>query len=92
MAQSAVDQIGPLALSCSMTPDEFKDAITVLARDGRKGQAQTDAARVLGCDARTVRRYIAGERAISAPVARLIKTLVFLRENHPRILEKVLDI
>lgn len=39
----------------------------------RLGLTQIGAARLLGVDARTVRRWIAGERSIPGPVDRLLR-------------------
>ncbi len=51
------------------------------AQLGRLGLTQTAAARLLGVDPRTMRRWIAGERDISPPAAFLLALL----EAEPRI-------
>jgi transcriptional regulator with XRE-family HTH domain len=49
-----------------MTPDQFRAALC------RLGQTQAGAARLLGVDGRTVRRYASGEREIPKPAQRLL--------------------
>lgn len=49
-----------------MTRDDFRAALD------RLGLTQTGAARVLGVDERTTRRWAAGERAVPPPVERLL--------------------
>ena len=49
-----------------MTPAEFRAALD------RLGQTQAGAARLLGVDARTVRRWACDERAVPEPVRRVL--------------------
>lgn len=51
-----------------MTPAAFRTALD------RLGLTQSEAARRLGVDPRTVRRWIAGDRKIPGPVAVLLRT------------------
>jgi DNA-binding transcriptional regulator YiaG len=53
-----------------MTPDDYRDAIE------RLGLSQVAAARLLGVDARTSRRWAIGERDVPAPAARFLQYLV----------------
>ena len=53
-----------------MTKDEFRDACSHL------GMSQLGAARLLGVDGRTVRRWALGEREIPPPVARFLGYLI----------------
>lgn len=53
-----------------MTPAQYKKTIESL------GLTQVGAARFLGVDDRTSRRWIAGEREVPEPVARFLKFLV----------------
>jgi DNA-binding transcriptional regulator YiaG len=53
-----------------MTTTEFRDTLTAL------GLSQVGAARLLGVDGRTVRRWIKGDREIPAPAARFLIYLV----------------
>lgn len=53
-----------------MTPDELKATINKL------GLSQVQFARVIRMDDRSVRRLIAGDRAISGPVQRLVEALL----------------
>lgn len=52
-----------------MTPEEFK------AIRERLGWTQRATGEALGLDARSIRRYESGERAISKPAAILFKTI-----------------
>jgi len=53
-----------------MTGTEFRTAIAVL------GLSQLGAARLLGVDGRTVRRWISGERDVPEPAARFLTFLI----------------
>jgi transcriptional regulator with XRE-family HTH domain len=53
-----------------MTGDEYRNAIAAL------GLQQTEAARLLGVDERTSRRWASGEREIPPPVARFLQLLL----------------
>jgi DNA-binding transcriptional regulator YiaG len=55
---------------------------------GRLELSQTGAARLLGVDARTMRRWVAGEREISPPAARLL----YLLEHAPGTLTIALEL
>jgi hypothetical protein len=49
-----------------MTPTDFRAALA------RLGQTQAGAARLLGVEARSVRRYASGHRPVPEPVVRLL--------------------
>jgi DNA-binding transcriptional regulator YiaG len=53
-----------------MTSDEYRETIE------RLGLSQIAAARLLGVDARTSRRWASGERDIPPPAARFLRYLV----------------
>ena len=53
-----------------MTPDEYRAAI------GRLELSQVAAARLLGVDERTSRRWANGERDIPAPAVRFLQYLI----------------
>jgi len=53
-----------------MTPDQYREAIE------RLGLSQVAAARRLGVDARTSRRWANGERDIPAPAERFLRYLI----------------
>ena len=53
-----------------MTPDEYRDALASL------GLSQSGAARLLGVDARTSRRWVSGERDIPEIAARFLRFLI----------------
>lgn len=53
-----------------MTKDEYRTAIETL------GLSQAAAARLLGVDERTSRRWACGERDIPAPAVRFLKFLI----------------
>ena len=53
-----------------MTPAEFKSALAAL------GLSQMRAARILGIDGRSIRRYVKGERGISESTAILLRLAV----------------
>jgi DNA-binding transcriptional regulator YiaG len=52
-----------------MTPAQLRDTLAAL------GLGQSQAARLLGVDARTMRRWIAGDRDIPEPAIRLLGLL-----------------
>jgi DNA-binding transcriptional regulator YiaG len=52
-----------------MSPDDLKDMLA------RLGFSQSGAARILGVDSRTVRRWIAGDRDIPAPAVVFFRLL-----------------
>ncbi len=65
-----VDWLGPAVYSLvimSMTARQFRSSIDKL------GLTQLAAARMLGCNARTARRYVLGERSIPPAVEKLLK-------------------
>jgi DNA-binding transcriptional regulator YiaG len=64
-----------------MTPAEFRAIIA------RLGLSQTGAAKVLGVDARTARRWALGERDVPEPVRRLLAAC----ERHPDLVEAFAD-
>jgi len=53
-----------------MTPDEYREAIDAL------GMSQLAAAKLLGVDARTSRRWASGERDIPPPASRFLQYLI----------------
>jgi DNA-binding transcriptional regulator YiaG len=53
-----------------MTPDEYRAAIAKL------GLSQVAAAKLLGVDARTSRRWANGERDMPAPAVRFLQYLI----------------
>ena len=57
----------------SVTPEQFREAIAGL------GLNQTEAAKALEVDARTVRRWAAGEREIPGPVRVALRCMAQLR-------------
>jgi DNA-binding transcriptional regulator YiaG len=58
-----------------MSPDEYRAAIE------RLGLSQVAAARLLGVDARTSRRWASGERDIPPPAARFLRYLIAARKT-----------
>jgi DNA-binding transcriptional regulator YiaG len=61
-----------------MSADEFRDAIAAL------GLSQVEAATALEVDARTVRRWALGERAIPGPVRVALRCMAALRSRGNR--------
>jgi DNA-binding transcriptional regulator YiaG len=53
-----------------MTPDQYRNAIETL------GLSQIAAAKLLGVDARTSRRWACGERDVPAPAERFLRYLI----------------
>jgi hypothetical protein len=53
-----------------VTPNQYKSAID------RLGLSQVGAARFLGVDDRTSRRWISGERDVPEPVSRFLRYLI----------------
>ena len=53
-----------------MTDDEFRAAIQSL------DLPDTDAGRVLGCDPRTIRRWMSGERSVPEAIAKLVRLML----------------
>lgn len=53
-----------------MTPNQYRAAIETL------GLSQVAAARLLGVDARTSRRWACGERDVPAPAERFLRYLI----------------
>jgi transcriptional regulator with XRE-family HTH domain len=49
---------------------QFRDALAAL------GLSQVDAAKLLGVDPRTVRRWVSGDRDVPPPVARFLQYLM----------------
>lgn len=67
-----------------MTPDDYREAIEKL------GLSQIAAARLLGVDERTSRRWANGERDVPAPAARFLRYLIATRktgESAARVLD-----
>jgi DNA-binding transcriptional regulator YiaG len=67
-----------------MTADEYRAAIAQLDLQ------QTAAARLLGVDARTSRRWACGERDIPGPAARFLRYLIATRRTGAQAM-RVLD-
>lgn len=68
-----------------MTPDEYRDAIA------RLDLSQVAAARLLGVDERTSRRWATGEREVPPPAVRFLRYLIATRktgEQAMRVLER----
>lgn len=53
-----------------MTPDDYREALAEL------GLSQLAAARLLGVDGRTSRRWVSGERPIPPPVQNFLRYLM----------------
>ncbi len=53
-----------------MTDDEFRAAINALDLPDK------DAGRVLGCDPRTIRRWMSGERSVPEAIAKLVRLML----------------
>lgn len=66
-----------------MTPRQFR-AVLVELHGGEHG-AQTAAARLLGCSARSIRDYVGGTSPIPASVARLACLMRWLAAEHPTL-------
>lgn len=58
-----------------MTADEYSDTIA------RLGLSQNAAARLLGVDERTSRRWVSGERDVPEPAARFLQYLIATRKT-----------
>jgi DNA-binding transcriptional regulator YiaG len=58
-----------------VSPDEYASAIEQL------GLSQIAAAKLLGVDGRTSRRWISGERDVSEPAARFLRYLIATRKT-----------
>lgn len=58
-----------------MTADEYREAIAALEL------SQVGAAKLLGVDARTSRRWALGEREIPPPAARFLQYLIATRKT-----------
>lgn len=67
-----------------MTPDEYRSAIEKL------GLSQVEAARLLGVDERTSRRWACGERDVSPPAVRFLRYLIAIGKSGEKAL-RVLD-
>jgi DNA-binding transcriptional regulator YiaG len=58
-----------------MTPDDYRDAIEKL------GLSQVAAAKLLGVDERTSRRWANGERDVPAPAVRFLQYLIATKKT-----------
>jgi DNA-binding transcriptional regulator YiaG len=58
-----------------MTADEYRTAIEAL------GLSQIEAARLLGVDARTSRRWASGEREVPPPAVRFLRYLIATKKT-----------
>lgn len=67
-----------------MNADQYRNAIEKL------GLSQVAAARLLGVDARTSRRWANGERDIPAPAVRFLQYLIATRKSGEKAMQ-VLD-
>lgn len=66
-----------------MTSDEYRTAIALL------GLTQTSAARLLGVDARTSRRWAAGDRNVPPPAERFLRYLIAMEETGEHALKQL---
>jgi DNA-binding transcriptional regulator YiaG len=67
-----------------VTPGDYRNAIEKL------GLSQVAAAKLLGVDARTSRRWAIGERDVPAPAARFLQYLIVTRKSGDQVM-RVLD-
>lgn len=67
-----------------MTPDQYRTAIETL------GLSQVAAAKLLGVDARTSRRWACGERDVPAPAERFLRYLIATGKTGEKVM-RVLD-
>lgn len=67
-----------------MSPDEYRDALA------RLDLTQVAAARLLGVDERTSRRWATGERDVPPPAVRFLRYLIATRKTGAQAM-KVLD-
>jgi DNA-binding transcriptional regulator YiaG len=58
-----------------MTADEYREAIGML------GLSQVAAARLLGVDERTSRRWVSGEREVAPPAVRFLRYLIATKKT-----------
>jgi DNA-binding transcriptional regulator YiaG len=66
-----------------LTHTEYRDAIALL------GLTQTSAARLLGVDARTSRRWANGERDVAAPAERFLRYLIATGKTGEQALKRL---
>lgn len=66
-----------------MTPDEYRAAIAAL------GLTQLAAARLLGVNPRTSRKWACGEAPIAEPAVRMLRLMIALRISPERALKLV---
>jgi DNA-binding transcriptional regulator YiaG len=75
LARSAQRRIRSPTRSAKMTPEEYRKAIEGL------GLSQIAAARLLGVDARTSRRWASGDRDIPPPAVRFLRYLIATKKT-----------
>lgn len=66
-----------------MTPDEYREAIDKL------GLTQSSAARMLGVDERTSRRWANGERDVPPPVQRFLRFLIAIGKSGEYVIKRL---
>lgn len=66
-----------------MTPDEYRESIDKL------GLTQSGAARMLGVDERTSRRWANGERDIPPPVQRFLRFLIAIGKSGEYVMKRL---
>jgi len=64
-----------------MTPSEYRDLLATL------GLTQAGAARLLGVDERTSRRWATGERDVPMPAARFLRFLLKAKISPDRVMK-----
>ena len=68
-----------------MTPHEYREAIE------RLGLSQIAAARLLGVDARTSRRWASGERDVPPPAVRFLRYLIATKKSGEQAMQVLGD-
>ena len=66
-----------------MTPDEYRLSIDKL------GMTQSGAARMLGVDERTSRRWANGERDVPPPVQRFLRFLIAIGKSGEYVMKRL---
>ena len=68
-----------------MTADEYRTAIETL------GLSQVEAARLLGVDARTSRRWASGQREVPPPAMRFLRYLIATKKTGEQAMRVLAD-
>jgi DNA-binding transcriptional regulator YiaG len=68
-----------------MTADEYRTAIETL------GLSQIEAARLLGVDARTSRRWASGQREVPPPAMRFLRYLIATKKTGEQAMRVLAD-